>query len=69
MSLEDLREKIDEADARIVRLIADRIRIAEEIGEEKKKQGKQIKDVEREESVLTNIRRVAREEKISQEKK
>ena len=41
MSLEDLRGKIDEADTRIVRLIAERIRIAEEIGGEKKKQGKQ----------------------------
>ena len=30
MSLEELRGKIDEADAKIVRLIAERIRIAEE---------------------------------------
>ena len=42
MSLEELRKKIDEADAKIVKLIAERIRIAEEIGREKKKQGKQI---------------------------
>ncbi|MDP3880237.1 MAG: prephenate dehydratase [Dehalococcoidales bacterium] len=64
MSLEDLRKRIDEADARIVRLIAERIRIAEEIGEEKKKEGKQIRDTAREEKVLENVRRVAREEKI-----
>jgi len=48
MSLEELRKKIDEADARIVRLIVERIRIAEEIGREKRKRGKQIEDVERE---------------------
>ncbi|GAH63386.1 unnamed protein product, partial [marine sediment metagenome] len=44
MSLEDLRRKIDETDARIVRLLAERIRIAEEIGKEKNKQGKQAED-------------------------
>ncbi len=66
MSLEDLRKKIDEADTKIVRLIAERIRIAGAIGTEKKKQGKQIKDTEREERVLDNIRKVAQEEKISQ---
>jgi len=68
MSLEDLRRKIDEADASIVRLIADRIRIAEKIGEEKRKQGKQIEDITREQQVLENVRSIAREENIDQEK-
>ena len=36
MRLEDSRGKIDETDTRIVRLVAERIRIAEEIGEKKK---------------------------------
>ena len=67
MSLEDLRKKIDEADAKIVRLIAERIRIAEEIGGEKRKQGKQIEDTAREQRVLENIRSIAQEENISQE--
>ena len=67
MSLEELRRKVDEADAKIVRLIAERIRVAEEIGREKRKQGQQIRDVAREERVLENIRKVAREEKISPE--
>ncbi len=48
MSLEELRQKIDEADTKIVKLIAERIRITEEIGREKRKQGKQIEDAERE---------------------
>ncbi|MFC2011221.1 prephenate dehydratase [Chloroflexota bacterium] len=67
MSLEDLRRKIDETDAKIVRLITERIRIAEEIGGEKRRQGKQIQDVDREERVLRNIRKVAQKENISPE--
>ncbi|MFC1932372.1 prephenate dehydratase [Chloroflexota bacterium] len=67
MSLEDLRRKIDEADAKIVRLIAERIRIAEEIGEEKRKQGKQIADAEREKIVLEGVKGLAREENINQD--
>jgi len=67
MSLEDLRKTIDEVDARIVRLIGERIRIAEEIGKEKKEQGKQIEDREREVRVLEHVKSIAQKEKISQE--
>ncbi|MFC1965404.1 prephenate dehydratase [Chloroflexota bacterium] len=67
MSLEELRSKIDDADIKIVKLIAERMRIAEKIGEEKRKQGKQIEDIAREHLVLGNVRGAAREEKISQE--
>ena len=42
MSLEDLRGKIDEVDTRIVRLIAERTRIAQEIGERKREGKKQV---------------------------
>jgi len=67
MSLEVLRKNIDETDAKIIRLIAERIRIAEEIGREKRKQGKQIQDVNREERVLKNVRKVSQEENINPE--
>ncbi len=67
MSLEDLRKKIDEADAKIARLLAERIRIAEEMGKEKEKQGKQIEDREREKAVLGKVRSIACQENISQE--
>jgi len=67
MSLEDLRKKIDEVDTKIVKLIAERMRIAEEIGGEKIGQRKQIGDSEREKRVLENVRSIAQEEKISQE--
>ncbi len=65
MSLEDLRKKIDEADDGIVRLIAERMRRAAEIGEEKKKLGKQVEDLSREDKVLDHVRAVAEREKIS----
>ena len=67
MSLEDLRKKIDETDKNIVRLIAERIRIAEEIGGEKKKLGKQIEDKSREQVVLKHVREIAKGENISEE--
>jgi len=67
MSLEDLRKKIDETDTKIVKLIIERMRIAEEIGKEKRQQGKRIEDAEREEMVLENIRRIAQKENIGQE--
>ena len=67
MNLEDLRKKIDEADTRIVQLIAERISIAQEIGKEKKRQGTQLEDRERERKVLENVRRIAREKSLNQE--
>jgi len=67
MSLEDLRRKIDGADAKIVQLIAERIRISQEIGKEKQGQRKQIEDRERERKVLENVRRIAREKSLNQE--
>ena len=67
MSLGHLRREIDEIDSKIVKLIGERIRIAQEIGDEKKKQGKQINDQTREKKVLENIKRIAQGENINQE--
>ena len=66
MSLEELRNKIDKADDRIVKLIASRIRQAQEIGREKQKKGMQIEDATREERVLAHVREIARQENISE---
>lgn len=65
MSLDDLRKKIDETDAEIVRLLTERIRTAEAIGREKQEQGEQVENLNREEKVLTNIRRLAEQANIS----
>jgi len=67
MKIEDLRRAIDETDAKIVRLIGERIKIALEIGQEKKRQGQQVEDRQRENRVLENVKSIAREENISQE--
>lgn len=67
MKLEDLRQKIDKVDARIVELITERIRIAEEIGKGKKEARKLIEDREREYKVLENAKSIARAKDINQQ--
>jgi len=67
MNLDDLRKKIDETDASIVKLIGERLQIAEEIGQRKREQGEQIEDTERERVVLSNIRALAQKEDLSPE--
>ena len=64
MNLEELRKQIDDVDARIIGLIGERIRIAEEIGRGKRKKGRSVEDREREKKVLENVRRIAREKGI-----
>jgi len=65
MSLEDLRRKIDEIDARIVEFIVERQKVSEEIGQGKQETNKRIEDRERELTVLRNVRAMAREKNIS----
>jgi chorismate mutase/prephenate dehydratase len=66
MSLEEMRKKIDEVDDKIVRLIAERIRDSQSIGDEKKKNSKPVEDAAREEKVLAHIKTIAREEKLDE---
>lgn len=65
MSLDDLRKEIDSIDNRIVKLIAERIRLAEGIGKEKREQGKQIVDINREKQVIDRLKEFARQEQIN----
>ena len=67
MNLEDLRKKIDKTDAKIVKLVAERLRIAEEIGKSKREQGNQIEDRERERVVLNHVKALAQSENINPE--
>ena len=67
MNLDDWRGKIDEIDDKLVRLIAERIRIASEIGKKKNEQKKQAEDRAREKVVMDNVSRIAREENINAE--
>ena len=65
MNLDDLRKKIDEIDARIVDLIAERQNISKEIGKGKHKTSRIIEDRERELRVLRHVRSRARDNQIS----
>ena len=65
MKLDDLRKKIDDIDARIVALIAERQNISKEIGKGKNKANRLIEDRERELRVLRHVRAIARDKKIS----
>ena len=65
MNLDDLRKKIDEIDARIVALIAERQSISKEIGKGKHKTSRLIEDRERELRVLKHVRSLARDKKVS----
>ncbi len=67
MSLEKFRQKIDDTDAQIVKLVAERIRHSEAIGKEKQKLGKKILDSSRERQVLDRVRSLARVENINEE--
>jgi len=59
MSLEELRNEIDEVDTAMVELIAQRVRIAEQIGIEKKQLGELIEDKQRENLIFSKVRKAA----------
>lgn len=65
MNLEELRKKIDEIDAKVVDLIAERQKISVEIGKGKQETRRVIQDREREKIVLRHVRDMAREHGIS----
>jgi chorismate mutase/prephenate dehydratase len=65
MNIDELRKKIDEIDAEVVKLIAERQAVSKEIGKGKNKTGRIIEDRERELRVLDHVRTLARDMKIS----
>ncbi len=67
MSLDNLREKIDELDSRLIKLIAERIAITRDIGKEKEEAGIPIEDKAREQMVLERVRNLARDENLNPE--
>ncbi len=64
MSLEELRHGVDDVDARLVRLLAERLKLSREIGAEKARLGKSLTDASREAVVMERIRRLAAEEGV-----
>jgi chorismate mutase/prephenate dehydratase len=55
MSLEPIRQKIDELDKQLVTIINERLALAAEIGKIKRKEGGQIYVAEREDAVLRKV--------------
>jgi prephenate dehydrogenase len=64
MSIEEYRKGIDRVDEQIVTLIAERIKLAEKIGKEKRRKGIHITDNARETQVLEHIKRLAEQEQL-----
>ena len=60
MSLDNLRQKIDELDGRIVELLNERADLAAQIGAEKKRVGAPVHDPAREDEVLSRLRAMSR---------
>ena len=67
MNLEDLRKQIDELDIQIVKLIAERMTVTRDIGQEKKEAGKPMEDKARELAVLEKSKNLARAENLNPE--
>ncbi len=66
MSFNEQRKEIDGIDTEIARLIAKRVRIAEDIGKHKLKMHKPVEDKEREKAIMKHVRDIAESEGISQ---
>ena len=67
MSLEEKREEIDRIDEEIVRLIGERLKAAESIGQEKSQLGLPVTDSTREKVVLERVRELARKANINED--
>jgi chorismate mutase/prephenate dehydratase len=67
MSLDDLRRDIDDIDARMVKLLAERMSVARKIGTLKRKGQRQVQDATREKEVIERIRQLAKKERINPE--
>ncbi len=64
MSLKEVREKIQKIDDQIIELIAQRINLAEDVLEKKKKEGMDIDDEEQREVVLNRMVEAATEHNL-----
>lgn len=62
-----LRERIDYIDEEIVKLLAERVKVAKDIGRLKKEKGLPIVDSKRENEVYSRARRLALENGLSPE--
>lgn len=65
LRMKELRERIDEIDIRILRLLEERMTVVDEIAEIKKSNNLEIEDREREEEIVKNKKsRILKKEEI-----
>lgn len=67
MSLKNLRQEIDNIDTGILKLIVKRFEVIKAVGEKKKKNGQEIRDLQREKEIMIRLKMFAQEKGISQE--
>jgi chorismate mutase/prephenate dehydratase len=65
MSLKDLRKRIDDLDADIIKLIGERMCVTRQIGKEKMETGRPIEDKTREMAVLERVKALARSRQLN----
>ncbi len=57
--IEQLRKKVDEIDEQIITAFSERVKTCKSIGSIKKKQGKPVRDVSREDEVFKRVQKKA----------
>lgn len=67
MTLEELRDGLESIDRRLVELVAERQRLASEIGDAKRRAGKPTRDFEQERAVVERARRLAADREVPPE--
>ena len=66
MNIEELRKQIDTTDEKLLQLLAVRLRLAAEIGQAKRADGRPIINLEREAEVIAHVTNVARQAGLDQ---
>jgi chorismate mutase/prephenate dehydratase len=64
MNIQELRKKIDDLDARIIELLGERLKIAQEIGKSKRAEKRLVEDRNREQEVIEHVKKIARDKQI-----
>src|SRR5690349_10722860 len=67
VTLEDLRQRVNDLDRQLVQLVAERKALSEEVARAKRATGKPTRDYEREREVIMSVRALAAERGVSPE--
>ena len=65
VTLEDLRQRVNDLDRQLIALVAERKAVSEEVARVKRATGKPTRDYEREREVIMGVRAMAEERGVS----